>query len=136
SSSSDSHITNTTPTFYVYGEDNWVDANKNGALDGSLMTNYKTATLVDAPFEHPAGVENKLSAQDALVHVLDEVGASIERDAVDELLINQVLSYGTQGQIINTEDENGISGSVGTVSSGMPPQDTDRDGMPDAWETE
>ncbi len=134
-SSSDSHITNTTPTFYVYGDDNWVDSNKNGSLDGSLMTDYKTATRVDAPFDYPAGVDNKLPAKDALDYVLDNVGASIVRDAVDELLINQVRSFGTQGQIINTEADNGIAGNVGQVAGGTAPVDTDRDGMPDEWET-
>jgi hypothetical protein len=135
SSSSDAHITNTTPTFYVYADDNWLDSNRNGTLDGSLLTNYKTATVVATPFDHPAGVDDKLSAQDALAYVIDNVGASIVRDAVDELLIDQVLSYGTAGQIINTEDDNGISGNVGTVAGGTAPTDTDQDGMPDVWET-
>ncbi len=135
SSSSGSHITNTTPTFYVYGDDNWVDSNKNGVLDGSLMTDYKTATVVATPFNYPAGVAGKLSAEQALEHVLDNVGASLVRDAVDELLIDQVRSYGTAGQIINTEDDNMIAGNVGTVANGTPPADTDRDGMPDGWES-
>ena len=135
SSNADSHITDTTPTFSVYAADNWVDANKNGVLDGSLLTSYKTATVVSTPFAYPAGVTGKLSAPDALKYVLDHVGASLVRDAVDELLIAQVLSYGTKGQIINTEDDNGIPGNVGTVANGTPPLDSDRDGMPDAWET-
>ena len=135
SSSSNAHITNTTPTFYVYADDNWLDSNRNGALDGSLLTDYKTATVVGAPFDHPAGVEGKMSAQEALAHVIENVGASLVRDAVDELLIDQLLSYGTAGQIINTEDDNGIPGNVGTVANGTPPVDTDQDGMPDAWET-
>ncbi len=134
SSSSNSHITNTTPTFYVYGADNWVDSNKNGVLDGTLMTDYKTATVMDAPFAHP-GVTHLLSAQDALDHVIDHVGASIVRDAVDELLIDQLLSYGTAGAILNTEDDNGIAGNVGTVANGTPPTDSDGDGMSDAWES-
>ena len=77
-----------------------------------------------------------LSAQDALKYVIDNVGASLVRDAVDELLISQLLSYGTKGQIINTEDDNGIPGNVGTVANGTPPPDSDRDGMPDAWESD
>lgn len=136
SSDSGAHITNTTPTFYVYADDNWVDSNKNGTLDGSLLTDYKTATVVGTPFDHPAGVSGKMSAEDALEYVLDNVGASLQRDAVDELLIDQVRSYGTAGQIINTEDDNGISGNVGTVAGGTPPTDTDQDGMPDDWESE
>jgi hypothetical protein len=135
SSNADSHITGTTRSFHVYADDNWVDANRNGMLDGALLTDYETATVEGTPFGHPAGVTGKLSAQDALQHVIDHVGASIARDAVDELLIGQVLSYGTEGAILDTEDDNGIPGNVGTVSGGTPPQDSDRDGMPDAWES-
>lgn len=135
SSSASSHITNTTPTFNVFGEDNWVDSNKDGLLNGELMSDYKTATLVASPFDYPAGVESKLSAAKALEYVLDNVGASIARDQVDEYLIDEVKSYGTKGKIINTEADNGIPGNVGTVAGGTAPTDTDRDGMPDSWET-
>lgn len=135
SSSSGSHITNTTPTFKVFGDDNWVDSDKNGTLDGMLMTDYKTATRVQTPFAHPAGVANKLPAKAALEYVLANVGASKARDAVDELLIDQLRSYGKKGQIINTEADNGIAGNVGTVAGGTAPVDTDKDGMPDSWET-
>lgn len=134
SSSSDTHITRTTSSFHVYAEDNWVDSNKDGTLNGSLMTDYKTATVEASKFAHP-GVSQQMSAQDALNHVSKHVGASLVRDAVDELLISQLLSYGTSGSIINTEDDNGISGNVGTVANGTPLADTDKDGMPDSWET-
>jgi len=133
SSNSNTHITGTTSYFHVYAEDNWVDSNKNGSLDGSLLTNYKTATVMSTPFNYP-GVNSQLSARDALNHVINNVGASLVRDAVDKLLINQILSYGTAGQIINTEDDNGIPNNVGTVAGGTAPQDTDQDGMPDSWE--
>ncbi len=133
SSSSGSHITNTTPSFNVYAKDNWVDANKDGVLNGTLLTNYKTATVKNTPFAHP-GVGTPMSAQAALDNVIKNVGASRVRDAVDLLLIQQLTSYGKQGKIINTEDDNGISGNVGTVAKGTPPVDTDKDGMPDDWE--
>jgi hypothetical protein len=133
SSNSGSHITNTTPSFNVYADDNWVDDNKNGELDGRLITDYKTATVVNSPFNHP-GVDTILSAQDALQYVIENVGPSSVRDAVDELFIDELLSYGTKGQIITTEDDNGIPNNVGTVANGTPPVDTDNDGMPDEWE--
>ncbi len=133
SSSSNSHITNTTSAFQVYGKDNWVDNNKNGALDGTLITDYKTATVVNSPFSHP-GVSKVLSAQDALKNVIDNVGASKVRDAVDKFLIDELVSYGKKGKIITTEDDNGIPNNVGTVANGTPPVDTDKDGMPDSWE--
>lgn len=133
SSNSNSHITGTTAAFHVYAEDNWLDSNKDGVLNGSLLTDYKTATVESSPYAHP-GVIQQLSAQNALNHVINHAGASIVRDAVDELLITQLTSYGTQGQIINTEDDNGIPGNVGTVPNGTSPNDSDQDGMPDYWE--
>jgi len=133
SSSANSHITNTTPSFNVYPEDNRVDDNRNGMLDGTLLTDYKTATVVTSPFGHP-GTDVVLSAQDALQHVIEEVGASRQRDAVDAFLIDELLSFGTKGQIITTEDDNGIPGNVGTVENGTPPDDSDNDGMSDEWE--
>jgi hypothetical protein len=134
SSKPSSHITRTTAEFHVYAEDNWVDSNGNGVLDGSMLTDFKTATVMTTAFDYP-GVSHQLGAQDALHHVIEQVGASRVRDAVDELLIDQLRSYGTEGKIINTEDDNRIPGHVGTVDSGTPPTDSDRDGMPDEWET-
>ena len=134
SSNSNTHITRTTPTFYVYAQDNWIDSVTEGTIDANLLTDYKTATVVGSPFDYPA-MNNIWSAQNALNHIIEKVGASIVRDAVDSLLINQLLSYGTAGAIITTESENGITNNVGTVANGIPPTDTDQDGMPDDWET-
>jgi len=133
SSNADTHITGTTEYFHVYPEDNWVDSNKNGVLDGSLLTDFKTASVQSSAYDYP-GVANVLSAEAALSHVIDNAGASLVRDAVDEMLIEQLGSYGTEGAIIDTEDDNGIPGNVGTVAAGEAPADADRDGMPDAWE--
>jgi hypothetical protein len=134
SSNAGTHITDTTPTFSVYAEDNWVDENRNGVLDGTPLNDYKTASVVASPFDHPAGVTGKLPAADAVQYVIEHAGASLERDAVDALLIDQVLSFGKLGQIITTEDDNQIPGDVGTVLPGTPPLDSDQDGMVDEWE--
>lgn len=134
SSNANTHITGTTEFFHVYPEDNWVDANKNGTLDGTLLTDYKTATVEASPYDYP-GVGTLLSAQDALTHVIENAGASLVRDAVDELLVRELRSLGTLGAILDTEDDNGIAGNVGMVDPGATPTDSDRDGMPDAWET-
>ena len=133
SSSSNSHITGTTPTFRVYGADNWVDANKNGVFDPSLLTDYKTATKVNTPYNYD-GMKKVMPAKEALDYVLVNAGASRPHDAVDKFLMNEIRSYGTKGQIIKRESDNGIPGNVGTIANGTPPLDTDRDGMPDEWE--
>ncbi|MDA3882085.1 MAG: hypothetical protein PF481_02265 [Bacteroidales bacterium] len=135
-SSSGSHITRTTPEVQVYGRDNWVDDNKNGVLDALPMTDYKTATVMSVPFDYH-GMNNVMPADEALQYVIDNVGGSFPaRDAVDEYLIDELLSYGTKGGVIVRESENGIPFNVGVVANGTPPADTDRDGMPDMWETE
>jgi|GEM_PF-6991725 hypothetical protein len=134
SSSNGTHLTRANELFHIYKEDNWVDSNKDGIVNGSLITDYLGATIEPIPYSHP-GVNNLMSAQDALNYVIDNVGASRARDEVDEYLINELKSFGTIGSIIHSEDDNGISGGVGTVHGGSVPTDTDQDGMPDEWET-
>jgi hypothetical protein len=51
------------------------------------------------------------------------------RDAVDTRLIQNVLKG--EGALISDES---TVGGFGTLRSGTPPRDTDRDGMPDTWE--
>lgn len=135
SSSSNSHITGTTPSFNVYGADNWIDSDKNGAFNPYLMTDYKTATLVNTPFPYD-GMNNVMPANEAFEYVLANAGSSLPHDAVDKFLIDEIRSYGTKGRIIDRESDNGIPGNVGTLVGGVAPLDTDRDGMPDAWESE
>lgn len=76
SSSAGTHIARTTTAFHVYPEDNWIDSDKDGVLNGTLLTDYKSATVEASPYGHP-GVNTLLSAQDALDHVIDHVGASL-----------------------------------------------------------
>lgn len=137
SGSSGDYITNTTPSFQLYASDNWLDGNKNGLLDGTLLSategGYKTATIMPAPFNHP-GVGTVLPAAEAVGHITQHAGASLSRDEVDKYLIDQLTSFGTKGAIINTEDDNGISGGAGIVFNGTKPVDSDNDGMPDSWE--
>lgn len=136
-SNANSHITGTTPSFRVYAKDNWVDNNKNGKNDAVSLTDYKTAKVEANPFAHAFNLSQAMPAKEALQYVIQNVGASKGgiRDAVDNLLIQQLTSYGTQGKILTTEDDNGISGNVGTVANGTAPKDSDKDGMPDDWET-
>ncbi len=134
SSSAGTHITRTTESFHVYAEDNWVDDNTNGILDATPLTDYSTATLMDTPYNYD-GMRNLMPANDALQYVIDHAGGSYPaRDAVDQYLIDELISYGTKGAIIDRESDNGIPDNVGTVANGTPPVDTDGDGMPDYWE--
>ncbi len=124
-----------TATDNVYQHGNFVDFNKDGVLNGILVTSEhfskEKATLVANPQNiSPIPVKNE-SAEKAFEQVLKGAGASIIRDTVDRRLIWQLNSLGKKGQIIRTET---TVGGQGALKSGKPKIDTDGDGMPDDWE--
>jgi hypothetical protein len=65
-----------------------------------------------------------------LARVLDGVGASLVRDAVDRRLVDDVRQR--RGRLINSQTE--VDGWP-ELKSKPAPLDSDGDGMPDAWET-
>jgi len=67
--------------------------------------------------------------QEAYELVLQYAGASKSRDAVDERIIRGVID-GTN-RLIDTQDD---VGGWPALECGIPPSDTDKDGMPDYWE--
>lgn len=69
------------------------------------------------------------TAEQACESVMDRAGASLHRDAVDDRLIADVRAG--RGKLI---DSPGEVGGWPALRSAPPPLDTDRDGMPDAWE--
>jgi hypothetical protein len=69
-------------------------------------------------------------AERALADVLERAGAPLpRRDAVDERILASV--HDRRGKIILDPWD---VGGWPRLASGTPPLDTDRDGMPDAWE--
>ncbi|MCY4743424.1 hypothetical protein NYO99_00390 [Pelomonas sp. UHG3] len=66
-----------------------------------------------------------------LARVLDGVGASLVRDAVDLRIIEDVRQR--RGTLINSQTE---VGGWPVLQSRPAPLDSDGDGMPDAWETQ
>jgi len=76
-----------------------------------------------------------LTPQNALTKVISSAGASLPaRSHVDAFMIDELLSYGTNGKLIVHERENEIYNYIGVISGGTKPLDTDNDGIPDAWE--
>lgn len=76
------------------------------------------------------------SAADAYERVLSFAGASLHRDALDETMVkdtrNGTATYGASKKgLIDSQDE---CGGWPTLNSETAPADTDRDGIPDAWE--
>jgi len=78
------------------------------------------------------------SAEDAFERVLDYAGASLHRDALDDVMVsdarNGKVTYGiSKNGIIDSQDDLG-SDPWPTLNSSTAPTDTDGDGMPDEWE--
>ncbi|HKX26445.1 MAG TPA: Ig-like domain-containing protein [Blastocatellia bacterium] len=120
--------------FHIYARNNYYDANRNGLLDGAVVpqSEYTTVDWQSAPFPYPA--QQAMGATEAFAYVVANAGASHVRDSVDRRLIQEVNSLGQLGQLISDEMAAPINGT-GTVAGGPAPIDTDRDGMPDSWET-
>jgi hypothetical protein len=97
----------------------------NGYTGDPAPTSYQVTTPHDMP------TLPTVSAFDAYNDVLENAGATKPgRDAVDKRIVNDVKN-GT-GRIIDNPSQ---VGGWPTLANGTPPDDKDKDGMPDAWET-
>lgn len=102
--------------------------------------NWKGGVQCDDPasaFEAKAFPVEEIPVQtagEAYREVLEDAGASLWRDAVDERVVREVrkgtASYGEKG-IINSQKE---VGGWPVLKQEPAPADSDRDGMPDKWE--
>lgn len=120
-----------TATDHLYSTGNYYDGNRDGQLNGTLITDHHSATPMASPnfnTTHPMNVE---TAEKAYYTIVDHVGASRVRDTHDKRILEQLTSLGTKGSFIANEDN---VGGIGTVANGPKPKDTDNDGMPDDWE--
>ena len=131
STSGDKYFDDWTATDHLYSTGNYYDGNKNGRLDGRLITDHHSATAMQQPYfnvQHPVHLE---SAAEAYAAIVEHVGASRVRDVHDRRYIEQLTSLGTKGEFIANEDN---VGGIGTVAGGTRPTDSDNDGMADEWE--
>ncbi|MBE6382645.1 MAG: hypothetical protein E7049_06500 [Lentisphaerae bacterium] len=121
--------------FRYYAEDNWVDADRDGAFDPSQFTGSGGGSLVSTPYNYPE--LEQYSARELLTRNLPTVGASLPyRDPADCYMVDEVMSYGTDGKLITYETALPIGApSTWSVWGGDARTDTDGDGMPDAWES-
>ena len=107
---------------------------KRWLVGANPTSGYKYAGTVkdwraDAPAELGAALPETQPATEAMELVLARAGASWRRDAVDVRVVDNVRSK--QGKVIDSQAE---VGGWPVLKSGVAPADTDRDGMPDAWE--
>ena len=129
-------LTGGNQNFHFYGADNWQDANRDGRLNPTEFTGDGGGDRQTTPYDYP---ELPLWTATSLVdNLLPDVGASLPyRDLADCYMVDEVLSFGTRGNLITNENELPIG--VPTAWSwfkGEKPQDTDGDGMPDEWEVD
>jgi len=104
-------------------DDPWslVEFNKFSRRD---LNHYKLSEPIEVP---PVETEDAAVAYE---RVLAEVGAVLpKRDAVDLRIVSEVINR--TGKIIDDEQQ---VGGWPELKSAEPPQDADRDGMPDEWE--
>jgi hypothetical protein len=135
-SSTDEFLSMFSATDHVYHQGNFADLNKDGKLNGRLITDEdiikETATLLKEPTLLSKSNVKVSKADEALKVVMAEAGASLKRDPVDSRIIGYLKSLGKKGQIFKTEADAGGQPLVKQVLSSI--KDTDEDGIPDSWE--
>ncbi len=116
----------------IYIADNHHTANDPGLTDNSLLLmatdSLREQVMVETPY--PMLAFQQKAPDQVLQDILGQVGATLpKRDPIDTRIVNDVRN-GTGG-IINSQHD---VGGWPDYAVGLPPVDTDRDGMPDEWE--
>lgn len=121
---------------WQYGIYNQIDKSGN---DGTFNDNVARDMRLDTPIEYVYTTTH--TAEKAYEKVLEYAGASFRRDALDDIIINDVKTgtakHGNNGIIDNQNQVKYSDGSTGwpKLNSGTAKPDTDGDGIPDEWET-
>jgi autotransporter-associated beta strand protein len=131
-------ISNGNADYHIYADDNWFDNSLDGKLNGYLIPQSEYSGGPDfqtTPYAYP--VLPSIPASDLFNDLLPTVGASLPyRDYADYYVINEVKSLGFKGELISTESALPFGApSSWTLWGGTTRVDTDKDGMPDSWET-
>ncbi len=132
-----------TKTDNVFSSGNLIDLDKDGQLNPRPLSSDdfkgngpgEAPTFVQEAFNHPPVPVAVLSPQEAYDHIVKQAGASLHRDAIDARVIAQLTSLGKQGAIIKDEKDVGGIAAIPATSSAKAPEDSDHDGIPDAWES-
>lgn len=112
---------------YVYGSDKVTADNWDGGIQGVSETMYELLKA-STPFGMTFEIQ-KESAEEAYETVLKYAGASLVRDQIDNMVVEDVKN-GT-GTLIDSQDEVGGWPEYASVE---PLADSDMDGIPDEWE--
>ncbi|HVX83630.1 MAG TPA: autotransporter-associated beta strand repeat-containing protein [Phycisphaerae bacterium] len=121
----------------AYSSGNMLDSNKNGKLDGSASTPGSVVHL-SSEWSPATKYLPTLTADQAYAFTTAHAGdlynngnGAFGRDQVDNQVLSQVESLGTQGFLYNTENTNGSVG-FGTIPATSSPANT-LDTVPFAW---
>ena len=132
-------------------EDNWTygiyNQIENSKVDNTFTQETKDTMRISLPISFETVTTH--SAEEAFERVLDYAGASLYRDALDEVIVNDTRNgettytgKGCKKGIINSQDDLKPEGAGDDWSawpelkSKAAPSDTDGDGMPDDWEVQ
>ncbi|GIE95618.1 hypothetical protein Ari01nite_30830 [Paractinoplanes rishiriensis] len=119
----------------VFNRDNLWDSNRDGSLNGVAGAVRAGATEMASPWSATTTSIPTLAATAGYNEVMAKAGA-LPRDGVDNVVLADIRSLGTTGNLWASQTATGLGNSgYGTLASGTAPADTDRDGMPNAWET-
>jgi hypothetical protein len=118
----------------LYNSGNLLDGNRDGALNGSSLGVGGGATALSSPWSSATASIPTVSAATAYANVVASAGA-LPRDSVDKLVVADLTSLGTTGDLWTHQTSTGLANSgYGTIAGGTALTDTDHDGMPDSWE--
>lgn len=124
-------------TFHLYADGNYYDSNADGTLDPYLIPESEYSggpDFQDAPYNYPE--LQAYNAPELIDSMLYNIGANLPyRDPLDWFLIKQVVSLGTEGNLISAESQNSIGIPTSwNIWQGTERADSDNDGIPDVWE--
>jgi hypothetical protein len=121
----------------VYASGNLLDSNADGTLNGTDAGQPGGTTKATKANSTDTASLPTTSAAAAYADVLANAGAwPKKRDQVDSLVVADVKSLGKSGKLWTDQNATGLTNQgYGTLAGGTAPVDTDKDGMPDAWET-
>ncbi len=118
----------------IYSAGNLLDSDRNGALGGS-STAPGSVVALSSPWSPVTATIPTFPVATAYKNAVS-ISGTLPRDQVDKLVLTDVTSRGSSGQMWTTQTATGLGNSgYGAINGGVPLVDTDGDGLPDIWET-
>lgn len=137
--------TNQQPNFSLHIADSAMDANGDGILNTSksgyaiASGSYHTNTLPIVSGGIPVTTDDRLTAYKKVISEVGPLRLAADtalplRDEVDAILLSNVVNQ-VRHHVHNTKETGASEAGYGKLDSASAPIDTDRDGLPDSWET-